>query len=84
MWEEKEGLLFGKEDEQAKKLQELTLLCFFHSSSFSHVNPLALAQFLLRAGSSDSISISLNYEIPTPYSLSLAITYTLRTHCPLV
>lgn len=84
-WEEKEGLLFGKKNEEANKLQELTLLlCLFHSSSFSRVNPLALSQFPLRAGLSDSISICLNYKIPTPYSLTLAITYTLGTHCPLV
>lgn len=85
VWEEKGGLLFGKQNEEANNLQELTLLlCLFHSSSFSRVNPLALAQFPLRAGPSDSISICLNYKIPTPYSLSLAITYTLGTHCPLV
>lgn len=83
-WEE-EGLLFGKQNEDVNKLQELTLLlCLFHFASFFRVNPLALAQFPLRAGPSDSISICLNYKIPTPYSLSLAITYTLGKHCPLV
>lgn len=79
-WEEKGGLLFRKQNEEANNLQELTLLlCLFHSSSFSRVNPLALAQFPLRTGPSDSISICLNYKIPTPYSLSLAITYTQNT-----
>lgn len=65
-WEEEEAC-FVKRNEEVNKLQELTLLlCLFHASSFSRVNPLALTPLPLRAGPSDSISICLNYKDPHP------------------
>lgn len=54
---------FLKHSEELNKQEDLTsMLCLRYTSSFSRVNPLALTQFPLRAGPSDTISISCNYK----------------------
>lgn len=80
-WAEEEAC-FVKWNEEANKLKELTLL-FTPLLSPQLIHLLSLSFPCVQVPQILSPS-ALIIKTPTPYSLSLAITYTLGTHCPLV
>lgn len=80
-WAEEEAC-FVKRNEEANKLKELTLLSTpLLSPQLIHLLSLSFPCVQVPQILSPSALI---IKTPTPYSLSLAITYTLGTHCPLV